>query len=828
MKVLSWIVRKSLFFIVFFALIGGMGFIGLYLYAAPQIPEVSELREVRLQTPMRIFTHDGKLIQEFGDVRRIPVTLDQVPQHFIDALIATEDRRFFEHSGVDFKSLLRAAVAVASSGSKTEGGSTLTMQTARNFFLTRDKTYTRKIIEIFTAFRIEQELTKTEILELYVNKTHFSHRAYGLGAAAQVYYGKDLQDLTLPQLAVLAGIPKGESEYNPISSPQKALGRRNIVLKNMLLEGYIDQPLYTAAIESPITATKHGADIEAYAPYIAEMVRQDVIDRFGKEMAYNDGLVITTTIDSELQANAEKALQRGVLEYDKRHGYRGASQNFSDIDSVAPEDLVERLADIPILAGIEAAIVTEVLEQSVTAINSAGDTITIDWGGLSWAKPFISDDRFGEDPKTASDILKKGDLISVISDADNRWTLTQLPEVAAGFVALKPANGAIKALVGGFEFNQSKFNLVTQARRQPGSNIKPFVYSAALDRGFTAASVVNDAPFVQVNEAIDEVWRPKNDSGKYKGPTRLRVALRNSTNTVSVRLVQAIGAEYTKEYLQRFGFPEEVMEAVPSLALGTPGLTPLEVARGYAVFANGGFLVTPHYIERVESADGLLLYRNDTPRVCETCDRQAELKIAKEEAGLIEETFDDSIQNYPVLPLPETQIAPRVIEKRNAYIVADMMEGVIRRGTAYSQLNRNNSPLLARTDLGGKTGTTNDARDAWFSGGNQDFVATTWVGFSDHRRSLGSREYGGRAALPIWQYFMEVALKEQPNHEVQQPPGIVSARINPETGLLASLDNPNAQFELFRSENVPEKESRFGTNDVFNSGTENDTNEPIF
>ncbi|RDX36090.1 penicillin-binding protein 1A, partial [Kangiella sp. HD9-110m-PIT-SAG07] len=511
------ILKKLALFVIFITIFVVMTIIGAFLYATPQVPEIDSLKNVKLQTPMRIFSQDGKLIGEFGDVRREPVTYVQIPDNFINALVATEDQRFYDHSGVDFKGLLRVLKVAATTGEFSEGASTLTMQTARNMFLTRDQRLKRKLIEMFLAVHMEQELSKEQILELYTNKVHFSHRAYGLAAAAEVYYGKQLSELTLPEAAMLAGLLKGESAYNPISNPERAIGRRNLVLGRMLDEGYIDQDAYQLAVETPLSATKHAADLDIEAPFVAEMVRLDVINRFGRETAYNHGLDIVTTIDSKHQRIANQALRQGLLEYDRRHGYKGPEQQIENFSNKETQELLQILDSSPIIANLKPAVVLQVNEKSIEVLNRNGQEITIEWEGLDWAAKFINDSRIGYKPKNASEVAAVGDLIRILEVEENQWHLSQLPEASAGFVSLRSKDGGITSLVGGFDYTTNKFNLVTQARRQPGSNIKPFIYGAAFSKGFTPASLVNDAPYVKVNNEIDEVWRPQNDNLKYNG-----------------------------------------------------------------------------------------------------------------------------------------------------------------------------------------------------------------------------------------------------------------------------------------------------------------------
>ncbi|MHC9511508.1 penicillin-binding protein 1A [Kangiella sp. M94] len=799
--------------------------LGAYLFSAPQVPAIDSLKNVKFQTPMRIYTADEKLIGEFGDVRRVPVDLEQVPQDFINALIATEDQRFFEHSGVDIQGLLRVLKVALFSGEFSEGASTLTMQTARNMFLTRDQRLQRKLVEMFLAIKMEEELSKQEILEIYVNKVHFSHRAYGLGAAAQVYYGKELTELTLPQAAMMAGLLKGESAYNPISNPERAFHRRNLVLSRMLGQNYIDEQTYEAAIASPLTAKKHTAELDLDAPYVAEMARIDVINQFGRDVAYNQGLIVKTTIDSKQQKAASKALRDGLLEYDRRHGYKGPELILEEFDANATDELLTLLESTPSVGPLVPAVVLNVDEQSIEVLSKDNQVLTIKWPGLEWAAKYINDSRIGNKPQKAADIVSAGSVVRILQVADDEWHLSQIPEASAGFVALNPHDGSITALVGGFDFSSNKFNLVTQARRQPGSNIKPFIYAAAFSKGFTAASLVNDAPYVRVNESIDEVWRPQNDNLKYNGPTRLRIGLKRSINTISTRLIDSVGADYTEQFLVNIGLPDEHMDPYQSLALGTASFTPLEMASAYAVLANGGYQVDPYYIHEISSSVGDILYQASPMLVCDECEQ---MRI---ENQIREQKHSPEIRNEPALPMPEDRIAKQVVDPRDAFIIYDMMKDVIHSGTATTQLARRNSSLLKRNDLAGKTGTANDYKDAWFSGFNREVVATSWVGFSDHRRSLGQYEYGGRAALPIWATFMEQVLEGTSSKEMIQPPGVVSTKIDPETGKLAALGQTNAIFEFFRDDTVPTEVAQQGGEDfntIYNTRQQEEPVDSLF
>ncbi|MEE4244982.1 MAG: transglycosylase domain-containing protein, partial [Kangiellaceae bacterium] len=623
MKYLPKPLLSGIYYVFLLLLAAFMGFTSIYLYLGPNLPNVDSIREIKLQTPMTVFTSDGELIAEFGDKRRIPVTLDEVPEQFINALIATEDKRFYEHSGVDFWGVIRAIITNVTTGSRSQGASTLTQLVARNVYLDRKKTFTRKIREMFLAWKIESEISKDEILELFLNKAHFSHRAYGLGAAAQVYYGKELDQLALDELAVLAGIPKGESIFNPISNPANALKRRNHVLGRMLAEGYISQLQYDEAKAQPVNSKKHGAEVTASAPYLAEMVRRDLIDRYGREAAYNNGYRVYTTIDSKLQHAAQQALKRSLLDYDKRHGYRGPLANVDLAEYDSEQKQVDLLSRYPIVDGLANALVIDLADKTAIVRLTNGETMEISWDGLKWAAKFISSDRRSKSPRSTAEILQLGDVVQLSEMANQQWRLSQTPEASAAFVALKPNDGAIAALVGGYDFSLNQFNMVTQARRQPGSNIKPFIYSAALSKGYTAASVLNDSPVVKEDATAEEAWRPKNDSGNYKGPTRLREALKSSTNMISIRLMNAISPTFAEQYLAEIGFPDEHMTPYASLALGSANFTPMEVVTGYAVFANGGYKVAPYFIQRIESANEDVLFKSEPVEVCLPCEQLA-------------------------------------------------------------------------------------------------------------------------------------------------------------------------------------------------------------
>jgi penicillin-binding protein 1A len=773
-------------FLLVTGLLACIGGAGMYWYLAPKLPPIDSLKDVQLQEPLRVYSRDGRLIAEFGEKRRTPLKFEQIPDLMVKAVLAAEDERFYQHPGVDWQGLTRAVVHVIRTGEKGPGGSTITMQVARNFFLGREKTYMRKINEILLALKIEKELTKDDILELYFNKIFLGHRAYGVEAAALVYYGARLEELSIAQIAMIAGLPKAPSRFNPIVNPERAMARRNYVLGRMRELDAISEEDYQVAIATPVTARLHGLSVEVEAPYVAEMVRAYVEELLGEE-AYTAGYRVYTTIDSRLQEAANQALRMNLLAYDQRHGFRTPEFHVDLADPQVSLDAV--LADIPSTAGLLPAVVVGVEDQMVTAYAKIFGEIQIPWQGLDWARAYVDENRRGPKLETAHDVLKPGDVVRVQLQ-ENGWRLVQVPDVEGALVALNPEDGAVVSLTGGFDFYRSKFNRATQAERQPGSNFKPFIYSAALEYGFTAASVINDAPVVFDDPGLEAVWRPENYSGKFFGPTRLRVALFKSRNLVSIRLLRAIGINYAIDYLKRFGLAVDRVPHDLSLALGSGSVTPLEMARGYAVLANGGYLVDPYFVERIEASDGSLWYQADSVRVCRDCDdKEAMVVNVERDATLDEVVFaDDAVE--------EKAHAPRVLSPQNVWVMNSMMRDVITQGTGRRALR------LKRADLAGKTGTTNDQQDAWFSGFNQKLVTITWVGF-DQLGPLGRRETGAGAALPMWIDFMRVALDGVPEEPLTQPDGLVTVRIDPESGLLASASQPGAVFETFRTDQVP-------------------------
>jgi penicillin-binding protein 1A len=795
---------------------GLLALVGLgvtYLLVAPGLPEVDTLRDVRLQVPLRVYTRDQKLIGLFGEMRRIPVTIADIPGDLKNAFIAGEDARFYEHPGVDYQGISRAAFTLLTTGEKTVGGSTITQQLARNFFLTSEKTFTRKIKEIFLALKIEGQLDKDQILELYLNKIFLGYRAYGVGAAAEVYYGKTIQDLTLAQSAMIAALPKAPSRINPISQPERALERRNYVLGRMLELGYIDQPRYAAAVAEPDRAFYHGASAEISAPYVAEMVRARALELLGPD-AYTGGYEVTTTIDSRLQTAANQAVEKGLEDYDRRHGYRGPETRIDLQDKSTPEQWNVLLEPYRPISGLAPGLVIEVEDDLALVYLRNGQTIALELE--DWAAPFVSRDRVGARPKSLHEVLAPGDIIRTRLDDNGNWRLGQVPEVEAALVAIDPRSGDIVALVGGYDFSRSKFNRITQGRRQPGSSFKPFLYSAALEKGFTTASLVNDAPIVFDDPALERVWKPQNFSEKFYGPTRLREAMVNSRNLVSVRLLRDIGIAYARDYITAFGFELQELPDNLTLALGSASVTPLSMARGYCVFANGGYLVEPEYVREIRLESGEVVFRTRPSVPCDDCgpqqQQQAEappLDSPQLRPLEIASPADDAAVTGGAGALPATpsatadNYARRVISPQNAYLVRSMMMDVVRRGTGVRVMQ------LGRNDLAGKTGTTNEQRDAWFSGYNDELVTSVWVGFDNHD-PLGRNEQGGRAALPIWMEFMRQALQGIKDRPPQMPEGLAQAKINPETGLIARLDNPDTMMEVFEVGKMPPMEAAAG------------------
>lgn len=751
-----------------------------YFVLAPKLPPVDVLRDVQFQVPLRVYTADGGLIAEFGEKRRIPLQYEEIPETMIQAFIAAEDDRFFQHPGVDYQGLLRAVWNLVLTGERSQGGSTITMQVARNFFLSSEKTYLRKANEILLALKIERELSKEQILELYLNKIYLGNRAYGVGAAAQVYYGRPVSELTLAEIAMIAGLPKAPSAYNPLANPERAMLRRAYVLRRMQHLNFISDSEYLTASAAPSTAESFRVQLDAEAQYVAEMARAELVEQFG-EAAYTDGYRVYTTVERRAQQAAMQALRNTLLDYDQRHGYRGPVAQIDVEELQSEEQLRKALSAHYSVSDIRPAVVVALGEDEASlVVQGVDEAQTLTFEGLKWAKRFINREVVGDPPKKVADVLAPGDVVYV-RPQESAWQLVQLPEVEGALVALSPQDGAIIALAGGFDFFRSKFNRVTQAQRQPGSAFKPFVYSAALEKGFTPATIVNDAPVVFRDEALEGTWRPENYSRRFYGPTRLRVGLTHSRNLVSIRVLQDIGIAYAVDYVSRFGFDKERMAPNLSLSLGNASITPLELASGFAVFANGGYRVAPYLIDRIEDVYGHTVFQAEPVQVCSSCEQDASpLRPVADSAASVKQ-------------------APRVISAQNAYLMTSMMQDAVQFGTGRRLLS------LGRKDLAGKTGTTNEQRDGWFSGFTSQLVVTTWVGF-DQSHPMGAGETGARNALPMWLEFMRVALEDRPEQPLRQPEGLVTVRIDPETGLMARADNPSAIFETFRVDEVPPPE----------------------
>lgn len=780
------------------------------------LPSVEKLTEIKLSVPLKIYTSDKKLIAEYGKERRKYLPLSEVPDLFVKAFIAAEDASFYKHSGIDWVAIIRAGLEYLKTGQKRRGGSTITMQVARNFYLTRKKTFTRKIKELMLATQIERELSKQKILELYLNKIFLGHRSYGIGAAAQVYYGKTVGELTLDQLAVIAGLPKAPSKTNPITNPEAAKNRRNYVLERMLKLNMITQSEFEVAYRADITAKWHGHPVEVYAPYVAEMVREKMLEKYGLG-AYEGGLSVITTISSDLQRSARRAVREGLIAYDRRHGYRGPEGKLSREQLLSSSSLAKSLSEFSDLKDMKVGVVTDLADNQILVWNPEIGEISIPYEYLKWGRRYIDRDTLGKIPSSAKEIFDIGDVIRIAPEdplnitVEERqiWRFVQQPEVEGALIALNPNNGAIKSLVGGFDYSSSKFNRAVQARRQVGSNFKPFLYSAALSKGYNAATVINDAPIVFDNGEGEEVWRPENYSGRFFGPTRLRQALVRSQNMVSVRILDSIGINYTINYAKRFGYKKEDLPKDLSLALGSGEMTPLELASGYATFANGGFDIEPFLILSIEDSNGNVLFENKPHTVCLMC----------ENVDLTLDGEPESIESLAQLDyLPPENLAERAIDPENAWIIGSMLRDVIKFGTGRRALSLN------RSDVAGKTGTTNDQRDAWFSGFNKDIVTTVWVGF-DKVAPLGKRETGARAALPIWIDFMKDALVDLEDAIPEKPEGLVSALIDKKTGALTNVDNPDKMYEFFRQNHLPKKEAGSITGNTTDSN-ENLTVEP--
>lgn len=796
-----------------------------YWLVAPRLPSVAVLKDYHMQVPLRVLSADGKLIASFGETRRIPVAIGDVPDLLKHAVLSAEDAEFYHHPGVDWRGIVRAGWhVVVTGGDKGPGGSTITQQVARNIFLSPEKLYSRKLTEIFIALRIEHELSKDQILELYLNKMFLGHRSYGVGAAAEYYYGKTLDQLTVAECALIASTFQLPSVVNPMNSPKRAIARRNWVLGEMLRHGYITRPVYEQAIAEPNHAYPHEQPIEVDAPYLAEMVRRQVLDRLGNE-ALTEGYVVKTTLQSNRQQAAVESLRNGLMAYDHRHGWRGPEAHQDLPADASDQDYDNLLSGYTIISGLQPGLVTASNAKEATVYLSSHENVELDLAAISWARPHINEDRIGAAPRSVDAVLKRGDIVRLSRDEKGRWQLDQIPAAQAALVSINPEDGAIQSLVGGFNFARSKFNRAVMAARQPGSSFKPYLYSAAFERGFTPSSIINDAPLALPDPSSPGgLWTPSNDDGKFAGPMRLREALLQSKNLVSVRLLDAMGLRYARQYATRFGFSLDALPGNLSLALGTASVSPMGMARGYAVFANGGYLVTPYFISEIDDRDGKPVYLANPARACSDCQERLldtqppgpppadMLKMPANDVATASATpaQASSIDGAGVATLPADVhgennhppvLAPRVIDPRNDYLVTSLMKDVIAspRGTAYA------AKALNRADLAGKTGSTNDHRDAWFVGFNGELTTAVWVGFDDFSplgKSNGVGEFGAQAALPIWMDYMGSVLKGLPEDTLPMPPGISTVLINRQNGLPTSAGDPDSMNEIFKVEDV--------------------------
>lgn len=776
-KIVGWMAISGIIAIILIAS-------AAFLYLSPTLPKVERLKDIQLQIPLRILTNDGKLIGEYGEKRREPLDYKDIPPIFIKAVLAAEDDAFFSHPGVDIAGLIRASLQLAQTGAIQSGGSTITMQVAKNYFLTQERTFSRKFNEIFLALQIESELTKEEILELYLNKIFLGNRSYGAQAAAKVYYGKPINELNLAQLAMIAGLPKAPSAYNPIANPDRATIRRNWILDRMYTLQHITKDQLNEAKTAPVTASYHGSKLELDGQYASSMAHQEALAKYGDSL-YSDGYIIYTTIDSQSQTAANIAVQQGLLDYDRRHGFRGAEKNLG----ANYKTWIKTLKNTATYGSLVPAIVSTTEKQKLTVVIDKETEIDIPWErSFKNFAPYANENFTAPNVKSTDALLKIGDLIRITQDSEGNWWLSQLPAAQAALISLDSNSGKILSVVGGFDFNQSKFNRATQAQRQPGSNIKPFLYTAAIAKGYTPASLFNDAPIVYDDKELETTWRPNNAGGRFNGPTRLRQALYQSRNLVSIRLLRDMGLNYATEFLTTFGFDKSRLPKDLSLALGTLSVTPLELVDAYTTLANGGYNTTPFIIDKITNIENKIIFQSKplTVPLADTVENNP-IEIESIDDLLSQENEDNSNNAH---------YAPQVIDPRVTYIINDILKDAVQRGTATK------AKALKRNDLAGKTGTTNGPTDAWFSGYANNIVTTAWLGF-DNNSKLGRREYGGTAALPIWINYMKVALKDKAEKTQTQPSGISMVRIDPETGLLASSTQSNAIFEIFLEEHVP-------------------------
>lgn len=742
------------------------------LYYTPLIPSVNELKNTQLQLPLRIYSQEDKLIAEFGQFRRRPLSYNEIPNHLRNAFIAIEDARFYQHNGVDYRGIARAAVSALKNRRVSQGASTITMQVARNFFLNNKKTLDRKLREALLAIKIEEELTKAEILELYLNKIFLGKRAYGVGSAAEIYYGKNVNNLTLAQSAMIAGLPKAPSRYNPVINPKRAKQRRNYILKRMLELSYINSSEYKKAINEALSAKIHYVENQTYAPYMAEMARVDAIKRFGEENIYKLGLKIYTTLDSKAQDNAVSTLRKHLIKYTKRHGYFGPEDHIAIETLPTHTKQQKKLKTYKVYGGLYPALVTSSDKKEATLnILNEKQPVKLTLKQMKWARPYINENRRGKKIKAVNKVLNIGDIVRVQKNKKGEWSLSQLPKVTGALVSMNPTNGAIEAIAGGFDYNLSKFNRALQAKRQPGSSFKPFIYAAALAKGYSPATTVDDEPI----ELENSTWDPQNYGHEYGGPTRLRVALAKSKNLVSIRLLQEIGLGYALNYVKRFGFKDRTLPKDLTLTLGTGSATPVEMATAYSSFANGGFKIKSHYIRKIEDRNGKIIFDANPVTACKDC--------------AINIGTDSGSTNY----------ATRIMKPYVNYQITSMLQSVAQHGTGA----RSNS--LGRKDLGGKTGTTDDQKDAWFCGFAPSKVTVVWVGF-DKLKPLGKRETAAGAALPVWIDFMKIALKGVKQQPLIPPRGLINVQLDAETGMPPNEFTLETVTEALTPDQIPTEE----------------------
>ena len=797
------LLRWTLITFLILALAGAVGLGVLYYTVSSKVPDVQALRNVELQEPLYIYASDGRLMGLYGEIRRYPVQIDQVPARVKQAFIAAEDSKFYEHRGIDPTGIARAVWQIVSrKEGRVAGGSTITQQVARQWFLSSEYSYTRKLVEMMLAVRIEKMLTKDEILELYLNKSFFGNRSYGVAAAAEYYYGKTLDQLTLAETATLVSALKFPSSGNPISNPGRNQQRSAYVVERMREDGYVTAAEAAQAKAEPMHAKPHERPVEVYAPYVAEMVRQDMIARFGPE-ALTKGYHVTTTLDATLQAAANDAVRDGLGLYDHRHGWNGIERHFdvaADADAAA---LASHLRGIPAQNDLIPTVVARTHDDgSATVVTADGRETTLPPAASKWTG------------RTPAKLFKRGDLARIKAGKEpGSFLVDQIPRAQAALVSLDANNGAVRALVGGYSFAGNKFNRATQARRQPGSSFKPFLYAASFEKGFNPASIVLDAPVV-FRDRRGHMWRPQNDGGGFRGPMRLREALVQSRNLVSVRLLDGIGVPFARTYISQFGFDEAELPPNLSMSLGTASLTPLSVARGYAVFANGGSRVTPWFIDEVKDREGNVVFKENPAVACRGCGQGAHGGGAPASQVVDGFNFGPAAATAAAKPAeakpkaeekpadPNAVTAPRAIDERTAYQLVSMMRDVVQRGTGTA------AKVLGREDVGGKTGSTNDHRDAWFGGFGAQYATVVWVG-RDNFQSLGYREYGGKAALPIWIDYMRVALKDKPVALNDPPDGMVQATLNGVTEWVKVEDMDRIQdYDLYGPEDaVPDEEA---------------------